>query len=53
VVAELDQDAPRGRGIRIVQGLAARWGVDDHEDGKRVWAELALSPRRRPHPTLG
>lgn len=28
-----------GRGLRIVDGLAAQWGVTDHRDGSRtVWA---------------
>jgi anti-sigma regulatory factor (Ser/Thr protein kinase) len=42
-VAELNQDAPRGRGMRIVQNLASRWGADDHHGGKRVWAEIAIT----------
>ena len=40
VVQELSLDRPRGRGIRLVQGIADRWGVEDHGDGKRVWFEL-------------
>jgi hypothetical protein len=35
--------APRGRGLQIVQALAARWGVEPHEDGwKAVWAEVEV-----------
>jgi anti-sigma regulatory factor (Ser/Thr protein kinase) len=41
VVRELDSDNPRGRGLRLVQAIAARWGADDHNGGKRVWLELA------------
>jgi anti-sigma regulatory factor (Ser/Thr protein kinase) len=51
VVAEPHPGRPRGRGMRIVQTLATRWGVDDHDTGKSVWVELAL-PSRRWHPTL-
>ncbi|MFD4681369.1 ATP-binding protein [Streptomyces sp. NPDC058417] len=30
-----------GRGLRIVAGLAARWGVEERPFGKAVWAEVA------------
>jgi anti-sigma regulatory factor (Ser/Thr protein kinase) len=36
-------DEVHGRGLWIVDRLARRWGVDDHEgDGKTVWAEVAI-----------
>lgn len=39
--------AEAGRGLRIVDGLAAEWGVVDHVDGLRtVWA--TVSPPVRP-----
>ena len=41
VVREFSPGAERGRGMRLVTGIADRWGVEDHEDGKRVWFELA------------
>ena len=41
VVRELDSGNPRGRGLRLVQALAAGWGADDHNGGKRVWFDLA------------
>jgi anti-sigma regulatory factor (Ser/Thr protein kinase) len=40
VVRELSRERPRGRGMRMVQGIAERWGADDHLGGKRVWFEL-------------
>jgi anti-sigma regulatory factor (Ser/Thr protein kinase) len=40
VVRELSMDRPRGRGVRMIQEIADRWGADDHLDGKRVWFEL-------------
>jgi anti-sigma regulatory factor (Ser/Thr protein kinase) len=40
VVAQLDHDRPRGRGIRLIEALAQSWGSDDHRGGKRVWVEL-------------
>src|SRR5918997_1018583 len=43
VVREFEAGAPRGRGMRLVEGIADRWGVEDHADGKRVWFELAAS----------
>ncbi|MEV7243980.1 ATP-binding protein [Streptomyces sp. NPDC093248] len=30
----------RGRGLHIVDALAARWDVDDRPMGKAVWAEV-------------
>jgi anti-sigma regulatory factor (Ser/Thr protein kinase) len=41
VVQELSLDRPRGRGLRMVQAIADRWGAEDHEGGKRVWFELS------------
>jgi anti-sigma regulatory factor (Ser/Thr protein kinase) len=41
VVRELDRDRPRGRGLRLLQAIATRWGSDEVGDGKRVWFELA------------
>ncbi|MHB8245049.1 MAG: ATP-binding protein [Acidimicrobiales bacterium] len=34
--------ADHGRGLRIVQALASRWGAEPCGDGKVVWAEVAL-----------
>ena len=42
VVREFEAGAPRGRGMRLVEGIADRWGVEDHADGKRVWFELPV-----------
>ncbi|MGY2078416.1 ATP-binding protein [Modestobacter sp. SYSU DS0657] len=41
VVRALDHQAERGRGMRLVDAIADRWGAEDHRDGKRVWFELA------------
>ncbi len=40
IVRELSMDDPRGRGMRMIQAIADRWGADDHHGGKRVWFEL-------------
>jgi anti-sigma regulatory factor (Ser/Thr protein kinase) len=40
VVRELSAERPRGRGLQMVQAIADRWGVEDHDGGKRVWFEL-------------
>ena len=40
VVRELDSGSVRGRGLRLVQAIADRWGCEDHDGGKRVWFEL-------------
>lgn len=33
-----------GRGLALVDDIADRWGVDEREDGKTVWFELAVRP---------
>lgn len=40
VVRELDPGASRGRGMQIVSTIAARWGAEDRDGGKRVWFDL-------------
>jgi anti-sigma regulatory factor (Ser/Thr protein kinase) len=35
-----DPAAPRGRGLQMVEGLAANWGWRLDGDGKTVWAEV-------------
>ncbi|MGR6966245.1 ATP-binding protein [Geodermatophilus sp. URMC 61] len=49
-VREFEVAAPRGRGVRLVEGIADRWGVEDHSDGKRVWFELAPQGPEVPQP---
>ena len=36
-----------GRGLAIVDTLAAAWGSEPTPRGKRVWAEIRVKPRRR------
>ncbi|MEU5097545.1 ATP-binding protein [Streptomyces sp. NPDC020996] len=44
-------DADGGRGLLLVEAVAARWGVDARRGpGKTVWAECALSTAPRPFP---
>ncbi|HUR50590.1 MAG TPA: ATP-binding protein [Mycobacteriales bacterium] len=38
----LTLDAESGRGLRIVDALADRWGVEAVEGGKAIWFELDL-----------
>jgi anti-sigma regulatory factor (Ser/Thr protein kinase) len=43
--------AARGRGLRLVQNLASRWGVREATDGRTIWFELdlrATGQRQRP-----
>jgi anti-sigma regulatory factor (Ser/Thr protein kinase) len=42
-LAEPDPTAVAGRGLRIVDALSARWGVEEASAGKRVWADLDLT----------
>jgi serine phosphatase RsbU (regulator of sigma subunit)/anti-sigma regulatory factor (Ser/Thr protein kinase) len=39
----VDPHAPRGRGLQMVDALAAGWGVTPHDDGKTVWAVLPVA----------
>jgi anti-anti-sigma regulatory factor len=41
------ENAAGGRGLRIVEALAAGWGSTPTENGKVVWATLRLSPTAR------
>jgi anti-sigma regulatory factor (Ser/Thr protein kinase) len=41
IARELDAANPRGRGLALVQEIAARWGSEEHQSGKRIWLELA------------
>jgi anti-sigma regulatory factor (Ser/Thr protein kinase) len=34
---------PGGRGLQIVDTLSRSWGITQHDDGKTVWAEVALT----------
>ena len=40
---------PHGRGLRLIEHLAAEWGVIRHPEGKTVWALLPLPPGPRAH----
>ncbi|MDT4939207.1 MAG: hypothetical protein QOG80_2878 [Pseudonocardiales bacterium] len=37
-------DAPSGRGLTIVDALAADWGFERHAGGKHVWARVPIQP---------
>ena len=41
-VTLLPPDTASGRGLALVQTLAANWGVNADETGKQVWFELDL-----------
>jgi anti-sigma regulatory factor (Ser/Thr protein kinase) len=38
-----DTEATTGRGLRLVAQMSRAWGVEQHSDGKTVWAEIALT----------
>ncbi|MDQ3899085.1 MAG: ATP-binding protein [Actinomycetota bacterium] len=38
----IDIAAPSGRGLHLMVAVAHTWGVDQHRDGKTVWANLAF-----------
>ncbi len=41
-----------GRGLRLVEALADRWGVESRPDGKVVWFEVAAC-KDAPQPVSG
>lgn len=41
-----DRIAPSGRGLRIVERVAAHWGAECTDDGKVVWAEVVAPAAR-------
>jgi anti-sigma regulatory factor (Ser/Thr protein kinase) len=43
---EPDYDAEHGRGLHLVDALAADWGCDFAQTGKIVWADLNIPPTR-------
>jgi acetamidase/formamidase len=45
-VSDVCHTPPRGHryGLGLVAALAHRWGVEVHDEGKTVWAELRLRP---------
>lgn len=40
-VASIEALGTTGRGLAIVSVLAEAWGIDEHEEGRRIWADLA------------
>lgn len=46
-------DKVSGRGLRIVDTIASRWGVDRDGVGKSVWFEMYRGGKGRPNPISG
>ncbi len=44
VLRDFDVHATSGRGVAIVDAVADRWGVEERDCGKVVWAEIELGP---------
>jgi anti-sigma regulatory factor (Ser/Thr protein kinase) len=44
--ADPDREALNGRGLAIVEMLAADWGAAQQSQGKIVWFELSCAPKR-------
>jgi anti-sigma regulatory factor (Ser/Thr protein kinase) len=42
-----DADEAGGRGLAVIEAFSHRWGVEDHEGGKRVWIRLRPCPEWR------
>lgn len=46
VLRIVEEDAEGGRGLEIIEALAACWGVQCQEAGKTTWVELDVGVRR-------
>ncbi len=44
---------PTGRGLRVVQALAASWGIEPRDAGKSVWFTVTRAPEQRGTGRLG
>jgi anti-sigma regulatory factor (Ser/Thr protein kinase) len=42
----------RGRGLRLVEGLAQQWGIVDEDSGKIVWLEIPYPAPQPPTATI-
>lgn len=40
-------ELPVGRGLRLLEVLSRKWGVESRADGKTVWCELPVRSGRR------
>ncbi len=52
ILSSRPADATRGRGLALVDALAAAWGVEPRPEGKVVWAELGAPPPPKPEDRL-
>jgi anti-sigma regulatory factor (Ser/Thr protein kinase) len=43
VLRQYDLEAATGRGLRLVESIARSWGVEQRDEGKAVWFELAVT----------
>ncbi len=47
-VREVEPERPGGLGMRLVERLADRWGVERHDDCKVVWCVVCRAPGQNP-----
>jgi anti-sigma regulatory factor (Ser/Thr protein kinase) len=48
-VRRYGQESTTGRGLRLVESMSSRWGVETDGFGKTVWFELDLGEARTAH----
>ncbi|BCJ50869.1 ATP-binding protein [Actinoplanes sp. NBRC 14428] len=41
-----EPDSTGGRGLALIEAMAERWGVRDHQGGKQVWVALTREEAR-------
>ncbi len=40
IIPAVEDLAEDNRGLRLLQAITIRWGIDPHGDGKTIWAEF-------------
>ena len=42
IIPAVEDMAEDNRGLRLLQAITTRWGIDPHADGKTIWAEFPV-----------
>ena len=47
IIPAVEDLSESNRGLRMIEAISSRWGVEATESGKTVWAEFSMSPGGR------
>lgn len=45
IIQAMEDLSETHRGLRIIEALADRWGIESTDTGKTIWAEFLLQPQ--------